>query len=709
MNRYFDLFFLRFYFSLGILLGIYVCAMAQTTTVNYSISDEDFPNPERGFYRASITFTSNFSPLNQSYLESLRTPQVPFDANYSVVSTLLFRYYVLDNFKTGPISANILSLIESDFAIARQSGMKLIPRFSYVNSPDPSGCSDNTACPPYGDASKAVVLNHISQLTPILQNNTDVIAALQMGFIGIWGEGFYTDHFGDASQQGNGRLLDQDWIDRSEVLSALLQALPLERMIQTRYPQKKQRFLGGVNVPTSFPPMSQAEAYSGSDASRIGFHNDCFVANFNDFGTYNDYGNSSSPQIWADTVNLKPYKTSESRFVVIGGETCSDDYNPENNCGSTHPLAYADSEMERMHYSYLNADYNQEVNNDWETGGCMDDIKKRLGYRFELGQGTFSSSGRPGGVVNFTLNIRNVGYAAPYNPRRVEIILRNTANGSLHYVYPDADPRFWAAGTTNTLDFALCLPPNLPTGTYDWLFGLTDPAPSLEDNPDYSIRLAARLPSGAEVWEASSGLNRLGAQLTVTNASPGSNCSNELVFTTSSSPLPVSWLHFTARAQTDEIKLSWQTEWEENNAGFEIERSTNARHFSSIGFQQADPRRTYQFTDTEVLAGQRYFYRLRQIDLTGEESLSPVASAMLQSGTDISSISIFPNPASQQVTLLGISDFSQGYLSIYNLQGTEVQRQALQSQIDVSTLAGGVYFFRIEVVDKIQTLKFIKK
>jgi hypothetical protein len=41
---------------------------------------------------------------------------------------------------------------------------------------------------PYGDATKAWMLRHIDQVSPLLHDNEDVIDALQAGFIGTWGE-----------------------------------------------------------------------------------------------------------------------------------------------------------------------------------------------------------------------------------------------------------------------------------------------------------------------------------------------------------------------------------------------------------------------------------------------------------------------------------------------------------------------------------------
>lgn len=81
---------------------------------------------------------------------------------------------------------------------------------------------------------QARILEHIEQLKPLLQQNSDVIAVLQHGFIGAWGEGYYTDVF-----HTNYQATTQNCMDRAEVMAALLDALPTERMIQVRMPQNK--------------------------------------------------------------------------------------------------------------------------------------------------------------------------------------------------------------------------------------------------------------------------------------------------------------------------------------------------------------------------------------------------------------------------------------------------------------------------------------
>ncbi len=228
----------------------FLCSFLQAqTVVSYLPSPDDFPNPERGFYRASATHSTNYTFLDRATLENYRKLHTPYEATYSIYSTLVFRYFLLEDFRSSDISQGYLENVQRDFDIARAAGIKLIPRFAYTIETDDS-CG-NWICPPYGDAPKEWVLRHIEQIAPILEANKDVIAAVQMGFIGVWGENYYTDFFGDASQPPAYKLSDQNWDDRIEVLTALLNATPAERMVQVRYPQKKNNgpFMALMSAP----------------------------------------------------------------------------------------------------------------------------------------------------------------------------------------------------------------------------------------------------------------------------------------------------------------------------------------------------------------------------------------------------------------------------------------------------------------------------
>ncbi len=464
--------------------------------ISYSISNEDFPNPERGFYRATYTSASNYTLLQEENLVSYRAGNTPQSATYSTKSTLIYRNFVLNDFINSDISQEFLDNIQTDFNTVASAGFKMIVRFSYTITPNSGNCADGNVCPPYGDASKERVLAHINQLSPVLTSNSHLIATLQMGFIGIWGENFYTDYFGDSSENGtNKKLIDENWQDRIEVLKTLLDVTPKTMMIQVRYPQMKQRFVYGINAPTSSEALIMSEAFSGSDKARIGFHNDCFLASEDDLGTYFDYGNSAtSPK--PDIQAVKKYVMDDGVYVPVGGETCSDAFSPQNNCSG------ALSNLQDLHYSFLNAEFNNEVNNDWESGGCIEDIKRNLGYRFSLSSGAFSEKVTVGEKLNFELTINNTGYTTPYHERRIYVVFRNTSTKVEYSINTQLDAR--NISSSLKIQESFDLPNGIVSGNYQLFLHFPDGGNELLNNPLYSIQLA-----NTNVWESDTGYNNL--------------------------------------------------------------------------------------------------------------------------------------------------------------------------------------------------------
>ena len=499
---------------------------AQTTTVTYPTSSEDITNPERGIYQYSETYGSNPIPLNETDLIDKRTIfWTPFDANYQVKSTLVFRYVVLDNFVNSDISTAFLTSMEQDFNTARNAGVKMIIRFAYViqvnNTTGAGGCSG--ICPPYGDADKARVLGHIAQLKPLLQKHGDVLACLQMGLIGIWGENYYTDFFGDASQQGF--ISPTNWDDRSEILGALLDAVPDNRMVQVRYPQIKQKYLYG-NMASTDPsislPMTAAQAFDTSDIARIGFHNDCFLASNNDLGTFLNYDqNTASATV--ELNRLRSYMQDDARYTPVGGETCIENTETADDDDCASVGGRADTDLDLFNYSYLNSSYNNlAVNNDW-TGVCMDDIKKGLGYRLRISQGVYQNAVNPGEQFSVSMDIQNDGYAAMYNARLCELILIDQISGKKYYGDLQSDPRTWLPSATTTVSYNFCTPVDMPSGQYQLYLNLADPQATLYGEPAYSVRLAHM--TG---WDTSTGYNDLMHTLMVSNSATNTACTETL-------------------------------------------------------------------------------------------------------------------------------------------------------------------------------------
>lgn len=425
-------------------------SVGHKSVVTYEPTDEVIANPERGFYHFPLECDK--ADFDAATLRQYR------DAEQ--ITQVMCVFY-LSEFKTGPISQAALDQFQQQADTIRAAGLKTILRFAYTQSTEGD------------DAAPAVVTGHLNQLAPYIQRNSDIIAVVQAGFIGAWGEWWYTNNFGDE-----GNVTTADWANRKAMLEKLLSVLPKDRMVEVRTPYYKRTMYGNDALPPG-------QAYNGTPRARVGQHNDCFLASPDDFGTY------------VDPAVDYPYLAAETRFLPMGGETCNPNP-PRSEC------ATALQEMELFHYSYVNADYHPGVLDGWTSGGCMNDVKRKLGYRFALTQGTFPDSATRGGKLAIRLTLTNDGWSTPYNPHNVNLVLRNTSTGAVRSLPLTTDPRHWTAGATTTISQNVTLPANLAAGTYALQLELPDPSASLRGRPEYKIRLANN-----GLWDATTGYNDL--------------------------------------------------------------------------------------------------------------------------------------------------------------------------------------------------------
>lgn len=119
-------------------------------------------------------------------------------------------------------------------------------------------------------------------------------------------------------------------------------------------------------------------------------------------------------------------------------------------------------------------------------------------------------------------------------------------------------------------------------------------------------------------------------------------------------PYPVELKTFSAWVEGSTIVLSWVTESETNNAGFEIERrytkgNGNVTDWKNIGFVKGKgtttQRREYISIDMDEHASGVYQYRLKQIDTDGTSTYSPVVEVTMEGKSDKFILSQnYPNP-----------------------------------------------------------------
>lgn len=433
--------------------------LAGLDKVTYTESDEIIANPERGFYSTKETHDASASVLTKAGIEVSRKQGR---------TLYLFEFYLTDYVECD-IAEDYLNLMRANFQALRDGGAKALIRFAYSNG------HENKDKP--WDATEEQVLRHVAQVTPILQEYSDVIYVMQAGFVGSWGEWYYTDHFIMNPYK------EADYQPRKHLLDALLTALPQNRQIEVRTPTFKMKIYGYALADT----LTAAEAHTGTVKARIAGHNDCFLASDSDTGTF-------------QSKTEREYWMAETKYTIMGGESCG--VSKYCHCEDGENYDGAMTTLEKYHFSYLHIGYHKDVLARWREENCFDEVNRRLGYRLVLREGGFSTSAKAGENFRVVLNMENVGFASPMNPRDAELVLCSS-DGKVVKTYPIAsDPRTWHSGKF-FLDESIKLPEGI-SGSYTLSLNLPDPEPTLHDNPRFSIQLA-----NTGIWDEKTGYNTL--------------------------------------------------------------------------------------------------------------------------------------------------------------------------------------------------------
>jgi len=435
-------------------------------TIYFTETDEQLSNPERGFYIQKYYTTANLE-------DTVSVETVVNSRELSNITLFLHSYYLSDSITGVPsyiesdIAPEYLERLDRNMNALRAGGAKVILRFSYAYH-------HNTKKKPW-DATAEWAMRHMDQLSPYLMKHSDVIYCIQAGFIGSWGEWYYTTNYPYNPSK------DEGYEPRWPVAEHLMEVTPKDRQICFRQPQFKMRYLRTHGMDEK--PLTAGEAYQETIKARWAGHNDCFVSGEGDVGTYH---NDEEREFWAE----------DTKYTAMGGETCKlTEYSNGEN---------AVKEMEKYHWSYLCNSYHPDVLSQWVDDRHFDIIKRRLGYRLVLDKAILTEHPTANSLFSAQITLHNTGFAAPVNKRDVELIFVSVNDSSKQYVYPQTeDPRFWLPGDKHKFTLSCKLDAAMK-GEYKLYLNLPDPYKSLHNDPRYSIRLANK-----DMWEESTGYNYL--------------------------------------------------------------------------------------------------------------------------------------------------------------------------------------------------------
>ena len=374
------------------------------------------------------------------------------------------------------------------FSNCRKNGCMIALRFRY----DANG-KDNPE-----PATFEQVLKHISQIknSGILEEYKDIIAYVETGFVGKWGE------------QHGGKYTSVDY--KAQVLDAMIDCVPSPIPVTVRTPDIFAKWVG-------IERKDLADYVATGEELRVGLYNDGYMGSDSDLGTF------SNRQIETDWLANQTYTS------YYGGEFSGnldwakkyDTYLPEN----------AIPEMYKTHLSYINGNIFQ-LYKDYTFGEAYDVdgvdnsayygqnvfqfIRDHIGYRFVLRKSEMSGNIEQGGTLGINLKVENTGFANPIPETKTEIILEQDGNFIRTPVSINANN--WYSCTTADELLELNLPDSLPIG--DWNVYLKI---SMGDNSIDQLNLRSIQFANEDIWNASLGANYIGTFTVSKNDSEGTN------------------------------------------------------------------------------------------------------------------------------------------------------------------------------------------
>jgi hypothetical protein len=446
-------------------------------------------NPERGAYMYTSSTDGLLNPTNFSS-ETDVGKAAPYNARLIFARTTL---------PTGAaLSGGQLTDIATSLTTARTKGVKVIIRFAYTFTSSTS------------DATLARIQEHAAQLKPVLEANKDVIFLVQSGFIGAFGEWADSANF-NFSATGTGGLGGR--AGRRAVLDAVLAMTPKGIPIANTCMYCLMDYFPTV--------VGSTNAFDGSDKSRVGFQNDCFMASANDQFQYPNAGTIAE---YPDTPNTaspaqkRAYAIAQGEYSPHGGETCA---GTQQRLGCTSTIADNGgntangimNEGPRYRLSYLGRLYYQAFWDSWTSGGCFNNVVNMMGYRFHLKSLSHADAVNRGATIVYSLSIRNVGWSRIFSARRARMVMTNGAS-SITCFSNQYLRQLSSQATRDTLfKFSCSIPAGATTGSWAVHVDFPDMYTTTQAN-DFKIR-PANSNNGGQTWDATNYRFTTGTTVTV--------------------------------------------------------------------------------------------------------------------------------------------------------------------------------------------------
>lgn len=453
---------------INIVILILVCininkVEAADIKLDYTEILETFNNPERGFY----------TPVYIKYNETNNKIISENDAKKNLIHLRLDigSFSKAVNGKADiELTQNMLDSFEQTLKRIKSNGGTAIVRFAYTFEGEKNK-----------EPSMNMILTHISQLCPIITRNQEVIAYIELGFFGPWGE----MHSSDICTQEN----------VSKALDMMIENTSQNIKIGVRQPQYYANWAG-----IDRDKINENITTSDMKSYRVGLYNDGYLGSESDLGTFKNR-----------EVEIK-WLEKQAMHTLYGGEVVA-------NYAHGMPLntvKYMSEEAFRTHTSYLNGIYNDKVIASWrsEIYNGTDELYKgktgytyisnHLGYRFVLRKANILKKIKQDQKLNIELSVENVGFGNLVNSKIVTIVL--VKDNKMYEIKTDLDATKWNSKDVAKLVVNAELPDGIEIGDWEVYLRISQYGDVEKDNNYLCIRFA----NNGDMWNQSIGANYIG-------------------------------------------------------------------------------------------------------------------------------------------------------------------------------------------------------
>jgi hypothetical protein len=174
--------------------------------------------------------------------------------------------------------------------------------------------------------------------------------------------------------------------------------------------------------------------------------------------------------------------------------------------------------------------------------------------------------------------------------------------------------------------------------------------------------------------------------------------------------LPVELTSLSANLKDNAVEIRWATATESNNYAFDIERSASASLWTKVGSVKgsgnSNTPKNYSFVDKTTLQNGKYYYRLKQIDATGDYKYSEAVAVDLKLTPKTFTLDQnYPNPFNPSTSIrFGLPVDSHVQIRVYNTIGQQVA--LLTNDVmtagyqtvnwNAASLSSGLYYYSVE-------------